>query len=268
MLQLMRDLVTDVADFMLGSTCRSKSLRPSARPSKAQIRVDPSEQDITGSGFNCVKFDPRKPARTIRRNDGNLGMHGAMRWDERRRSLFRSSSGSGPSGRVHFPRTIRGWDKANRKLRPAFVHEGDLRACAPADPRQMNLHPKQLRNRSRFESHREGWLDRLPARVRVRIRRVEAVWIDRPCLTIRKSHMGWKPTIDGKQRQFSREEAKTLQSFPESFSFSGNYYETWQRLGNSVPPLFMMAISIYVRQKILSGLISIQHASTRGGQLF
>lgn len=117
-------------------------------------------------------------------------------------------------------------------------------------------------------SHREGWLDRLPARVRVRIRRVEAVWIDRPCLTIRKSHMGWKPTIDGKQRQFSREEAKTLQSFPESFSFSGNYYETWQRLGNSVPPLFMMAISIYVRQKILSGLISIQHASTRGGQLF
>jgi DNA (cytosine-5)-methyltransferase 1 len=32
-----------------------------------------------------VKFDPRKPARTIRRNDGNLGMHGAMRWDECRR---------------------------------------------------------------------------------------------------------------------------------------------------------------------------------------
>ena len=50
-----------------------------------RIRIDRSEQDITGSGFNCVKFDPRKPARTIRRNDGNLGMHGTMRWDERRR---------------------------------------------------------------------------------------------------------------------------------------------------------------------------------------
>ena len=50
-----------------------------------QIRVDRSEQDITGSGFNCVKFDPRKPARTIRRNDGNLGMHGAMHWNQRRR---------------------------------------------------------------------------------------------------------------------------------------------------------------------------------------
>jgi site-specific DNA-cytosine methylase len=51
----------------------------------AQIRVDRSEQDITGSGFNCVKFDPRRPARTIRRNDGNLGMHGAMHWDQSRR---------------------------------------------------------------------------------------------------------------------------------------------------------------------------------------
>ena len=50
-----------------------------------RIRVDRSEVDITGSGFNCVKFNPRKPARTIRRNDGNLGMHGAMRWDQRRR---------------------------------------------------------------------------------------------------------------------------------------------------------------------------------------
>jgi DNA (cytosine-5)-methyltransferase 1 len=50
-----------------------------------QIRIDRSEQDITGSGFNCVKFDPRKPSRTIRRNDGNLGMHGAMHWLERRR---------------------------------------------------------------------------------------------------------------------------------------------------------------------------------------
>ena len=50
-----------------------------------RIRIDRSEQDITGSGFNCVKFDPRKPARTIRRNDGNLGMHGAMHWDQKRR---------------------------------------------------------------------------------------------------------------------------------------------------------------------------------------
>jgi len=50
-----------------------------------RIRAGSSESAITGQGFNAVKFDPGKPARTIRRNDGNLGMHGAMRWDERRR---------------------------------------------------------------------------------------------------------------------------------------------------------------------------------------
>ena len=50
-----------------------------------RMRVGSSETHITGQGFNAVKFDPRKPARTIRRNDGNLGMHGAMHWAERRR---------------------------------------------------------------------------------------------------------------------------------------------------------------------------------------
>jgi site-specific DNA-cytosine methylase len=50
-----------------------------------KVRAGSSESHITGQGFNAVKFDPRKPARTIRRNDGNLGMHGAMHWCERRR---------------------------------------------------------------------------------------------------------------------------------------------------------------------------------------
>jgi DNA (cytosine-5)-methyltransferase 1 len=50
-----------------------------------RVRRGRSESAITGQGFNAVKFDPRRPARTIRRNDGNLGMHGAMYWGERRR---------------------------------------------------------------------------------------------------------------------------------------------------------------------------------------
>jgi DNA (cytosine-5)-methyltransferase 1 len=50
-----------------------------------RIRVGRSEVDITRQGFNAVKFDPAKPARTIRKNDGQLGMHGAMHWAERRR---------------------------------------------------------------------------------------------------------------------------------------------------------------------------------------
>jgi DNA (cytosine-5)-methyltransferase 1 len=50
-----------------------------------KVRVGSSEMPITGQGFNAVKFDPKKPARTVRRNDGNLGMSGAMHWSERRR---------------------------------------------------------------------------------------------------------------------------------------------------------------------------------------
>ena len=50
-----------------------------------KVKIGSSESRITGQGFNAVKFDPNKPARTIRRNDGNLGMHGAMHWSEKRR---------------------------------------------------------------------------------------------------------------------------------------------------------------------------------------
>jgi DNA (cytosine-5)-methyltransferase 1 len=38
-----------------------------------------------GSGFNACKFHPDKPAQTIRKMDGNLGMHGCLHWAEQRR---------------------------------------------------------------------------------------------------------------------------------------------------------------------------------------
>jgi DNA (cytosine-5)-methyltransferase 1 len=50
-----------------------------------RIRIGRSQQDITGNGFNAIRFDPPKPAHTIRRMDSNLGMGGAMHWSECRR---------------------------------------------------------------------------------------------------------------------------------------------------------------------------------------
>jgi DNA (cytosine-5)-methyltransferase 1 len=50
-----------------------------------RIRIGKSQQEITGNGFNAIRFDPRKPAHTVRRMDSNLGMGGAMHWSERRR---------------------------------------------------------------------------------------------------------------------------------------------------------------------------------------
>jgi DNA (cytosine-5)-methyltransferase 1 len=50
-----------------------------------RIRIGKSQQEITGNGFNAIRFDPRKPAHTVRRMDSNLGMGGAMHWAECRR---------------------------------------------------------------------------------------------------------------------------------------------------------------------------------------
>lgn len=38
-----------------------------------------------GSGFSCSKYDPAKPAPTIPKTDGNIGLYGGMHWDEMRR---------------------------------------------------------------------------------------------------------------------------------------------------------------------------------------
>ena len=101
-----------------------------------KIKVGSSESRITGQGFNAVKFDPRKPARTIRRNDGNLGMHGAMHWSE----------------------------------------------C----------------------------------------------------------------------RRFSLPEFKRFSSFPDSFTFAGEFQDGIRQIGNCVPPLFMKAIAGHIRQSLLT----------------
>jgi hypothetical protein len=52
-----------------------------------RIGIGRSQQDITGNGFNAIRFDPRKPAQTVRRMDSNWGMGGAMHWSECRRIL-------------------------------------------------------------------------------------------------------------------------------------------------------------------------------------
>lgn len=50
-----------------------------------KLRPGQSNEKVAGSGFNAVKCRPEKPCQTIRRNDGNIGMHGWMHWAECRR---------------------------------------------------------------------------------------------------------------------------------------------------------------------------------------
>jgi len=52
-------------------------------------------------------------------------------------------------------------------------------------------------------------------------------------------------------RKLSIAEIKALASYPEEFQFVGSYRARWARIGNSVPPLFVRAIALHIRQEIL-----------------
>jgi len=49
-------------------------------------------------------------------------------------------------------------------------------------------------------------------------------------------------------RKVSGAELRRLASFPDIFQFKGNRQDVQNRIGNSVPPLFMRAIALYVRR--------------------
>lgn len=75
-----------------------------------------------------------------------------------------------------------------------------------------------------------------------------------PCCTLPKTQTGrgfatiahWH-----EPRALSIAEAKRITSFPDEMMFTGPYSVQWERIGNSVPPLFMHAIAEHVRREIL-----------------
>lgn len=57
-----------------------------------------------------------------------------------------------------------------------------------------------------------------------------------------------KPT----RRKFTIDEVKALCSFPADFKLEGSYSQQWERCGNSVPPLMMLAVAAHIRDNILA----------------
>lgn len=53
----------------------------------ALMKPGQKRRAVTGEikGFNCRKWNPRRPAYTLVKNDCNISMHGAMHWVEQRR---------------------------------------------------------------------------------------------------------------------------------------------------------------------------------------
>jgi DNA (cytosine-5)-methyltransferase 1 len=72
---------------------------------------------------------------------------------------------------------------------------------------------------------------------------------DRPSPTQIKVHLNWHYLV---ARQLTISEAALIASFPELFRWSGNKAQNKERIGNSVPPLFMRAIAEHIRRTILA----------------
>jgi len=52
-------------------------------------------------------------------------------------------------------------------------------------------------------------------------------------------------------RALSHGEFKRLGSWPDAFTFTGSKKDRQERIGNSVPPLFMRAIAQHIREHVL-----------------
>jgi DNA (cytosine-5)-methyltransferase 1 len=82
---------------------------------------------------------------------------------------------------------------------------------------------------------------------------VRASW-DAPCMTIQKSvtfggFSVWHPQ---ENRSMTGREIARVGSWPDGYSFIGEYKDWINRIGNSVPPLFMRSIALHVRREILA----------------
>ena len=74
-------------------------------------------------------------------------------------------------------------------------------------------------------------------------------WQNRPSRTILKT----PDTYHHKEnRLLTKKEIKILTSFPTEFVFQGNLIDYYNRIGNSVPPLFMRSIAKHIRQTLLT----------------
>lgn len=84
---------------------------------------------------------------------------------------------------------------------------------------------------------------------------------DRPCPTIPKvisgtgGHMHWS-----EMRSMSMEEIRRFASFPDDYKQIGKFDIQYERIGNSVPPLFMRSIAQHIRHEILDNIMTPTHA--------
>jgi DNA (cytosine-5)-methyltransferase 1 len=72
---------------------------------------------------------------------------------------------------------------------------------------------------------------------------------NRPSTTQVKTHLNWHYAVP---RQLTTLEAALVQSFPPGFRWAGTKGQVKEAIGNSVPPLFMRAVALHIREEILA----------------
>ena len=78
----------------------------------------------------------------------------------------------------------------------------------------------------------------------------------RPSATIQKTVSGGTGMMHPDEpRELTVPELRRLGSFPSEFQFSGRWSDALSSIGNSVPPLFMRAIALHVRETMTAAAV-------------
>lgn len=76
-------------------------------------------------------------------------------------------------------------------------------------------------------------------------------WDGQACIILTKCHIHWGAYLHPEQdRAISVREAARLQSFPDSFEFSGSKTEQYVQVGNAVPPMLGKAIGLEIMEAL------------------
>jgi len=74
---------------------------------------------------------------------------------------------------------------------------------------------------------------------------------ENPCPAVCATQVHDQP-VQEERRKFTIQEVKRICAFPDDYVLTGTYSKQWERLGNSVPPLFMKAIAETIRDEIFA----------------
>jgi DNA (cytosine-5)-methyltransferase 1 len=140
-------------------------------------------------------------------------------------------------------------------------------ASVQNDPKEIEMLLEMGRVRSAFAE----WDQIAPGRKRTDIPGIKTGFSGRkqhpkrPCSTITKTdgNLGMHGIMHwSERRRFSVGEFKRLASFPDEFEFFGDYKDAVERIGNTVPPLFMKGIADHIANVILPQCYAVLSGGT------